>query len=234
MEDWKSDLGWVGFYNEAHSEFSESFKEQFSLQLESAFNAITEIENFAQKRGFQILVGMEDMKLIYKDGYGFGILELITPYSDAIPQTFFWQTNHVKDAFKRNDFNNENIQFGFCTDFQKDYFLKFKKRNKIRVLNSDKLKFEYFEEFSLYPDLNISIEFLSEPTQVQCNNLKNKIQAYIDESYVSDANQIENTVRIMIDFQATEFKTGKKQLREFIRDLNQRTDLNEIKTVCVE
>lgn len=66
MDNWKSEIGWVGFYNKAHSDFLESFKEQFSIQLERAFNAMTETENFAQKRGFQILVGMEDMKLIYQ------------------------------------------------------------------------------------------------------------------------------------------------------------------------
>lgn len=234
MEDWNSDIGWVGFHNKAHSEFSESFKEQFSLQLENAFNAMTETENFAQKRGFQILVGLEDMKLIYQDGYGFGLLEIITPYSESIPQTFFWQTENEKDAFKRNEFNSENIKFGFCTDFEKDYFLKFKKRNKVRVIGGDKLKFEYIEEIDLYPDLTISIEYALKLNQVQLEKLKNEIQFYLKESYVGDVNQLENTLEIMIDFQGTEFKTGKKQLRQFIRDLNQRMELNEIKVVCVE
>jgi hypothetical protein len=234
MENWNSDIGWVGFYNKAHSEFSESFKVQFSIQLEKAFNAMTETENFAQKRGFQILVGMEDIKLIYQDGYGFGLLELITPNSESIPQTFFWQTENVEDAFKRNEFSNENIKFGFCTDFEKDYFLKFKKRNKVRVIGGDKLKFDYIEEIDLYPDLNISIEYASKLNQVQLEILKNEIQLHLEESYIGDVNQIENTVEIMIDFQGTEFKTGKKQLRKFIQDLNQRMDQNEIKTARVE
>jgi hypothetical protein len=234
MEDWKSDVGWVGFFYKAHSEFSKSFKEQFSTQLESAFNAMTEIENYAQKRGFQILVGMEDMKLIYQDGYGFGLLEIITPLSEGIPQTFFWQTENVEDAFKRDGFTNENIQFGFCIDFEKDYFLKFKKRNKVRVIGGDKLKFEYIEEIDLYPDLNISIEYASKRNQVQLEKLKNEIQLHLEESYVGDVNQIENTVEIMIDFQGTELKKGKKQLRQFIQNLNKRMDQNEIKAVCVE
>lgn len=234
MDNWKSEIGWVGFYNKAHSDFLESFKEQFSIQLERAFNAMTETENFAQKRGFQILVGMEDMKLIYQDGYDFGLLELITPTSESLPQTFFWQTDNVQEAFKRNDFNKENIKFGFCSDFEKDYFLKFKKRNKVRAIGGEKLIFEYVEELDLYPDLNIAIKYTSKPNQVQLKKLKNEIQLHLEEFYIGDVNQIENTVEIMIDFQGTEFKTGKKQLRKFIQILNQRMDQIKIKTVCVK
>jgi len=232
MNDWKSEIGWVGFYNKAHTDFSESFKRQFSTQLEYAFNAMTEIDNYAEVRGFLVLVGMEEMQLSYKDGFGFGVLELITPYSESVPQTFFWKTKDVENTFKRDDFNEDNIKIGFCVDFKKDFFRNFRKRKAVRTLNGTKLKFKYIEELDLYPDQSISIEFESNPLQSEIEELRSELQKCLVESFVSDANLDENIMRIALDFQGTEFNNGKKQLRQFVIYLNNSN--YEIKTVCVE
>lgn len=232
MNDSKSDTGWVGFYNKAHSDFSESFKKQFAEQLEHAFNSMTEIADFAKARGFQILVGMEEMQITYKDGFGFGILELITPYSESIPQTFFWQAADVENAYKRDDLNEENIKIGFCSDFKKDYFRNFRKRKSVRTIHGDKLTFNYIEELNLYPDQWITIDFTSQPSQQKLEKLRAELQSFLDGSYVSDADSVGNTVRFLVDFQGTDFKIGKKQLRQFVSYLNSGTD--EIKMVCVD
>lgn len=234
MEDWKSELGRVSFYNEAHSKFSESFKTQFSQQLEAAFNSLTGIEDFAEKRGFIVLVGMEDMRLMYKDGFGFGLLELVTPHNYSVRQSFFWECEEVENAFLRNDFNGTNIRFGFCSDFQTDHFRSFKKRKQVRTIRKQKLPFTYFEELELFPDLTISIEFDSELSENDAVSLRNELYKSLIDSYVGEATIENHSVRILIDFQSTDPATGKKQLRDFIVQLTEMNTTGKVVSVSVE
>ncbi|MCJ8292478.1 MAG: hypothetical protein HRT58_21530 [Crocinitomicaceae bacterium] len=76
-------------FNSADKSFSQSFKKQFSIQLENAFNKLTGIENFAQKRSFLIPVGLEEINITYRDGYGFGSFTLCTPQNLGVQQTSF-------------------------------------------------------------------------------------------------------------------------------------------------
>ena len=220
MEDWKSDVGWVGFYNAAHLQFSQSFKEQFSEQLEMAFNEMTEIANFAKKRGFLILIGMVEMKISYQNDYGFGLLEICTPFSESIPQTFYWKTNYIENSFKNENFSSKNIEFGFCADFQTDYFKKFKKRNIVRVINGEKISFKFIEELDLFPDLTCEIIFKIGIEQDFLEKVYNILNNNLTNSYLSEISKLDNKVTINIDFQSNDLKEGKKKIRKFIIEIN--------------
>lgn len=219
-EDWKSDVGWAGFYNSAHTDFSPSFKQQFSIQLKDAFNALTGIEDFTEKKDFLILVGMSDMKIMYQDGYGFGLLELITPSSISIYQTFFWKTEQPVDAFRADDYTEENIEFGFCADFDKNSFLKYYYDDIITSIQDTTLGFRYTANFELFPDLTFSFKF--KEGQVEGDEIK-EIEQLMDKKFinahVSKLSRKDDTYLCMVDFQGESDEEALFQIGELITHL---------------
>ena len=216
-EDWNSDVGWVGFYNAAHTDFSPSFKEQFSIQLNDAFNALTEIEDFTEKLGFLIIVGMSDMKIMYQDGYGFGLLELITPISLSIHQTFYWKTDQVVDAFKVDNYTKENIEFGFCADFDKEIFLKYHQEDVITKVQSAALGFRYTANFNLFPDLTFSFTFKENYTDDQVETIEKLMDEKFTDAYVSKLSPEKHMHQSLVDFQGTTDEEALFQINELIR-----------------
>ena len=224
-------IGWMSFYDDAYNNFSESFKYQMGTQLEQAFNKLTGIDNFASKRDFLVLVGMDDLKLSYKDDFGFGVLALCTPHSQSVQQYFFWKTDNPKEAIQNEDLTKDNIQFGFCTDFEKDLFVSFQQRRKVRVIRRQKLQFQYIEELELYPDLSMTFSFKSIPSREVADHISSILNAELAESYVGNF-CLEN-LSIGLDFQGTPYNKGKKQLRNFILKMNQECDSLKLTSIIV-
>lgn len=215
-EDWKSEIDWVGFFNTAHTDFSPSFKQQFSLQLKDAFNALTGIENFTEKKDFQILVGMSDMKIIYQDGYGFGLLELITPSSRSIYQTFYWRTEQPIDAFQKDGYTAENIEIGFCADFDKDTFLKYHYDDISASIQDATLGFRYTANFELFPDLTFSFKFKEDQNQEQLEEIKQLMDKKFPNAYVSNLSSHNHKYICIVDFQGESDEEAISQIGELI------------------
>lgn len=218
-EEWKSDIDWVGFYNSAHTDFSPSFKKQFSMQLKDAFNALTGIEDFTEKKDFQILVGMSDMKIIYQDGYGFGLLQLITPSSRSIHQTFYWKAEPVIDAFKTDTYTAENIEFGFCSDFDKNTFLKYYYNDVAASIQDAALGFRYTANFELFPDLTFSFRFKEEQTEEQLKEMEQLMNKKLTNAYVSELSLHNDKYICIVDFQGESDDEAISQIGELIAHL---------------
>lgn len=232
-EEWKSEIDWVGFYNSAHIDFSPSFKEQFSLQLKDAFNALTGIEDFTEKKDFQILVGMSDMKIIYQDGYGFGLLELITPSSIVVYQTFYWKTKEVVDAFKTDGYTAKNIEFGFCADFDKTAFLKYHYEDIITSIQDTALGFRYTANFDLYPDLTFSFTFREKQTSNQLHEIRQLMDKKFPNAYVSDLTPNKDKYLCIVDFQGESDQDALFQIGELITQLASHSTIKNITSIAI-
>ena len=228
-----NDIGWASFYNEASTEFSEQFQTEMSNQLMDKFNAMVEIENFAQNKGFILFIGMTELKTIYQDGYAFTLVEVISPNSFSKTITAYWRSEDNKKITKSNSVNSEKVEFGWCADFEKEFFRSFAKENVITQINGIDLKFKFVADFQLFPDLTISYEFTTPPTQQQLEEIKTLHYPNHNEAYISELIEYEGKYHSMFDFHSTDPKGGIKQIEQFILNLNANEVGKVIKSVTI-
>lgn len=214
-------IGWAMFFNEASTDFSEAFQTEMAQQLMAQFNSLVEIENFAQDKNFMLVVGMTPLKTTYKDGYAFVLVEVICPNSESKTITAYWKARENRLITKVDSITDEDIEFGWCADFDKEFFKSFSVENVISQINGTKLKFKYVAHLELYPDLLITYSFSSEPTEVQLQNIKILLSSNFTEAYISGIGKVEGIYSTMLDFQATEVSKGLKQIEQFILSLNE-------------
>ncbi len=222
-------VGWAYFMNEA-SQYSESFQEEMSKQLEQRFNQFLQIENVASDKGFMLFVGMTDLKIVYQDGYGFGIVEVISPNSFTNYLTFYWKTNDpnkLESAMTLTALDSTSIEFGWCADFNASVFLNY--INTVKKLDSKKhnLAFEVEYDFQLFPDLSIEFEFTSKPDDIQLKKIQRIITASLPKAYVSEISQTDEKYLCIIDFQDQEYQEASEQLLDVVKNLNE-SDEKEI------
>src|SRR5690606_4947435 len=101
-----NDIGWASFYNDASTEFSEQFQTEMANQLIHEFNAMVEIDSFAQNKGFMLFVGMTALKTTYQNGYAFALVEVIAPNSYSKTITACWRAEDNEAITKSNSANS--------------------------------------------------------------------------------------------------------------------------------
>jgi len=224
-----NDIGWASFYNDASTEFSEQFQTEMANQLIHEFNAMVEIDSFAQNKGFMLFVGMTALKTTYQNGYAFALVEVIAPNSYSKTITACWRAEDNEAITKSNSANSNNVEFGWCSDFEKDFFRSFAKENLIKQIDGVVLNFKYVADFQLFPDLTIWYEFTTPPTQKQLEEIKNQSVS----NYTSEVTECEGKYFSTIDFQDTDVEAGLKQIEQFILGLNSSGVEKTIKSVTI-
>jgi hypothetical protein len=92
-----------------------------SRQLSRKLDLMIGIENYARDNEFQLLVGLEPLKMNFQDAYAFCLVEVVDRYSFASIVTVYWKESTIdnKVVMKSNELNATNIEFGWCADFNK-------------------------------------------------------------------------------------------------------------------
>ncbi len=227
-------IGWATFFNEASTDFSEAFQTEMTNQLMAQFNSLVEIENFAKDKNFVLFVGMAPLQTNYKDGYAFVLVEVICPNSEPKTITAYWKSGDNKQIINADSMSVQDIEFGWCADFDKAFFKGFAKENVISQINGIELKFKYVTHLELYPDLFITYNFSSEPTEAQLQHIKTLLDSNFTEAYISGISKAEGIYTTMLDFQATEVNKGLKQIEQFILNLNESNISAIIESIKIE
>lgn len=227
------DIGWASFFQDALLNFSREFQTELSNQLEAKFDAMIGIENYARKNKFQLFVGMTPLKTIFQDGYGFALVEVIDHYSVSKVLTFYWKSDDNENILKSKEVNSENIEIGWCADFDTEYFLNIEKKKLVNEIQNKVLGFNYTANFDLFPDLSFDFEFKAEPTTDQLEEIQKLMKMKFKNSYVSDVSGNELKYLAIIDFQGTEFEDGLTEINQFIRDYSMNDVKKITKSICV-
>lgn len=228
-----NDIGWASFYNDASTEFSEQFQTEMANQLLDKFNKMVEIEGFAKNKGFMLLVGMEELKTTYQNGYAFALVEIIAPNTYSKTITAYWKSDDNIGIVTADTVNSENVEFGWCSDFDKEFFRSFAKENVIKQIDGVTLNFKYIADFQLFPDITISYEFTTLPTQEQLEEIKNLLSPNHSEAYISELTEYEGKYFSMFDFQSADPNDGIKQIEQFILSLNSSEIGKLVKSVTI-
>jgi len=228
-----NDIGWASFYNDASTEFSESFQTEMADQLMDKFNKMVDIEDFAKNKGFMLFVGMEELKTTYQNGYAFALVEIIAPNTYSKTITAYWKSDDNKGIVTADTVSSENVEFGWCSDFDKEFFRSFAKENVIKQIDGVALKFKYVTDFQLFPDITISYEFTTPPTQEQLEEIKNLLSPNRSEAYISELTEYEGKYFSMFDFQSADPNVGIRQIEQFILSLNSSKVGEIIKSITV-
>lgn len=214
------DVGWATFYNDVSEDFSPEFQREMSNQLMNAFNEMVGIENFASEKKFMLFVGMTELKTLYKDGYAFSLVEVIAPNSFSKSLTAFWKAKDNQKIVASNSVSSQNIEFGWCADFDKEFFKSFVKENVIKTIKDIELNFKYVADFELFPDLNILFQFQQLLDSFKIDKINHLLTSCFTESYISGLSEHDGNYSTVIDFQGTDFNNGVNQIEQFILDLN--------------
>lgn len=228
-----NNIGWAAFYNDASTEFSTTFQTEMANQLMDKFNTMVEIDSFAQDKKFMLFVGMTELKTTYQNDYAFALVEVIAPNSYSKTLTAYWKADNNETIVKSDSVNSENVEFGWCSDFDTEFFKSFAKENVIKQIDGVDLKFKYVADFQLFPDLSITYEFTTPPTQQQLEEIKKLLSPNHSESYISELTEYEGKYISMFDFHSTDPNVGIRQIEQFILSLNSSEVGEIIKSVTI-
>jgi len=235
---------WTMFVNEGAA-FTETFREEMATQLLAKFYLMLEIRNEIKRHKFHLHVGMTSLETIYKDGYAFAIVDILTPISMTISVTAYWKPNNgenVENASKLDVWNKENIEFGWCTDFDKNEFTKYLEPRNVLTKEQLNSNFDYEYDYTLYPDLSLTICFSQKVFEEELTEIASILSTTIKDTYISELtneNEImesdkdDETVGIF-DFQDNDFDTSTLQLVEAIKKIGQSNCGKLITKIIVE
>jgi len=209
----KNKSTWATFYFDAE-EFSKEFQNEMAVQLHTRFDAMMEQDSFVNENSFQLLVGKTDLKTAYQDGYGFVLVEITGPNHFQTVLTAYWKSEDNVSSCKSINVSAENIEFGWCADFDKEKFLNYIKEDIVKSIQLKTLGFRYTAGFSDYPVIDIVFSFTIEVNE----QLKNEINALVAKKLVSAemiGNKLsKNVYQITIDFK-------KKKIEDTLFEINQ-------------
>ena len=228
MEDknnkWFFNGGWASFCNEAVA-FSETFREEMATQLLKNFYLMLGVEAEVKKHkvDWRLIVGSLPLNTIYQDGYAFAIVEIITPISMSTATTAYWKPKNgemPENAAHLDIWNNENIEFGWCIDFDKDLYIKYLTPENRLDKTELNIPFDIEYDFSLYPDLCLTVCFNQKVLKDEIEQIENILLEEVQETYISeltDENQIkesneDNEIFGMFDFHNNDFEKSTQQL----------------------
>jgi len=228
--------GWAIFDDEA-SEFSESFKEQMSIQLEKRFNQLLKIDNVVSEKEFMLFVGQSDMKIMYKDGFGYALVEVISSEMFSNYVTAYWRfedSTRIESATTMRSLDSSNIEFGWCADFDPSVFLKHVSSEQKIDTEKYNIAFAVQYDFQSYPDLSIEFKFSSEPSIEDLETIQKKLTSSLPKAYVGEFSISEGKYFCIIDFQDQKFEEGTKDLWEAINKVNEGKEKDIIEQIRIE
>lgn len=214
------DIDWASFYNDSLSNFSKEFQTELSSQLKNRFDIMLGIENYADENKFQLFVGMIPLKLMYQDGYGFGLVEIIDKYNFSRALTFYWKSTEEnnENAMNSTKVNSQNIEFGWCADFEKNIFLNIDRDKVVSDIQNKILGFQYTANFESFPDLSFNFTFNVTPTRSHLGEIFKLMKKNFKKSYVSEVSGENNQCHSIVDFQSAKIENAILEIDQFIRD----------------
>lgn len=235
---------WAMYLNVCAS-YSETFRQEMAVQLLEEFYRLLEFESKPTKNKFRLSAGLHPLNTECENGYAFSVLYIVAPDSLSRPVTAYWKTKNeenVENAFSLDIWNKENIEFGWCTDFDKNVFLPYFEPKNLISKKQLKSNFDYEYDYALFPDLSCTICFsrkvyLDELTQIETILTETIKETYIsdlkneDEDMESDKN---NQTIVIFDFQDNDFEKSKSQLEDAIKKIGQNAVGKLIKKITVE
>jgi hypothetical protein len=230
------EIGWAYFYNEA-LEFSDQFQIQMSKQLELKFRLMLGLTSKSKKNKFMLFVGMEEMKTVNQDGYSFALIEIICPNSFSKKITAYWKVKNDIDLLsvtQSNKLTDNEIEFGWCSDFDKDYFLKFYNSRKKLNKEENNISFDVEFDFKLFPDLSIKIYPIGKLQEEQIANIRKAFVQNLTCAYVSEITKSEDSHSLIIDFQDQAFDAGTDELLKAIQAISASENGEKIKKLIIE
>ena len=134
--------------------------------------------------------------------------------------TFYWKSTTVtnEEVINSNKINFENIEFGWCADFDKEYFLRIENNKIVHDIQSKVLGFKYVANFDLFPDLSFHFELKIKPSQSIIEDLNRLMINNFKKSYVSDVSVENLQLHAIVDFQDTTIDDGITEINQFIMD----------------
>lgn len=228
-----SSIGWTSFFGSADKEFSQSFKEELSAQLMTSFDALMDIKNFVQEKGFQLFVGMEELKTIYSDGYAFSLVELIGPNSHSLTVTAYWKAQDNRKIVKTNNIDPNNVEFGWCADLDREFVFWSAHEDSVSEINGTKIKFNYRCNYTLFPDLSVKYVFKEKLSEEEIIEINAWAKMLFKGVYLSEISFDEGEYSSIIDFHNSDFENGKSQIENFILALSNGSLGDKIKSVLI-
>jgi hypothetical protein len=210
------------FVNEGAS-FSETFREQMATQLLNKFYLMLGIWGDIKRLKFHLHVGMTPLNTMCNDSYAFAIVDILNPISFAKSVTVYWKPNNgekPENASKLDIWDRENIEFGWCMDFNENDFLKYLHPRNVITKEQLNSTFDYEYDYSSYPDLSFTICFNQKVFQDEIAEMEEILSTVIKNTYISelttDDEQEEsgdkNEVMVILDFHNNDFETSTQQL----------------------
>lgn len=235
---------WAMYLNVCAS-FSESFRQEMAIQLLEQFYRMLEFESKPTKNKFRLSAGLFPLNTVYENGYAFSVVSIVAPDSLSRRVTAYWKTKNgenVENAFSLHIWNEENIEFGWCTDFDKNYFLPYFEPRNLISKKQLKSNFDYEYDYKLFPDLSCTICFSRKVYHNELTQIETILTETIKETYISDLkNEDEemesdknNEIIVIFDFQDNDFEKSKNQLEEAIKKIGQNNVGKFIEKIIVE
>jgi hypothetical protein len=229
-------IGWTLFWNDA-AQFSNSFQNEMSNQLLEKFNLFLGSNDKNNVFKFLLQVGLTDMKISRDNDYMFALVDIISPTSRSKTLTTYWKTaieSDLNDATKSNSLNGTNIEFGWCEDFDTEYFLQFLKPKKNLDEKAYNLNFRVEYDYTLYPDLSLTFHFTKNVEEQDLQEIKELLETRLSNAYVSEITNEHGLYLGIIDFQNCPYSSGINDLQEAFSDLSKLSISSEIAKIVVE
>ncbi len=173
------------FYKEYAGDFSESFRKEMITQLTRQFNRIVEVDGAFEKYYFGIQIGRDDPKWIEKDGYVFGLVQLLTPQSMVYTVTICWTSDDKTDLFglRKKDVSSSDIQFNWCADFPKEEAKKLTKPQIHYSKGENGMAFDLDAYIRTFPDIYIKFTVAEPLTDTEKQQIRSVFEQYNTKSY---------------------------------------------------
>ena len=227
--------GWAEFWRES-ANFSKSFREQMSEQLFRKFYEILGIKDKTKMR-FMLQIGLIDMQTILKDEYAFGLVTIISPTAYAKTITVYWKRENKENPLNAiNDvsLNPHTIEFGWCSDFDKEFFLEFIKPMKRLPKKRNNLSFTVEYDYTLYPDLSITIYTKNELAEETLKMIHTVLNQHISDTYISEITNEGDQYCGIFDFQNNPYEKGVAELLLALQELSKLGFSSSIKKISIE
>ena len=227
--------GWAQFWGDG-ANFSPTFREQMSEQLYLKFYEMLGIKDESKKK-FGLRVGLEDMKTVVENGFAFGLVTIISPTAFSKTITAYWKKSRnedPRDAIFDNSLTASTIEFGFCSDFEEDFFLQFLKPKQLLSKEKNNLNFTVEYDYTTYPDLSITIytkNLLGEDNLKAIHSILNR---NIANTYISEIISEGDECYGIFDFHDTPYEKGITELLVAFQELSKSEISSKIEKILIE
>jgi len=204
-----------------------------SNQLMQQFNATMVIENCVMEKEFTLSVGFTELKTMYDNNYSFSLVQVNCRNNYSYTITAYWKADDNITITKQDSVNSSQVEFGWCSDFDKDQFSTCSKDNLITEINGTKIQFKYAGNYQLFPDLIIKYKFKNDLTDHELQAINELLTSIYSDAYVSPIKKYEVQYYSSIDFQSYDFELGISQMERFILELNSSEFVENIESIII-